>query len=211
MNIAFIDFQNLWKSIDTNLYKYYINITGRPYPAKRICDEFSKNRLITEWKQKESDFTLVHTAWKMDFLKFREYLRQKFSIDRAIIFIWYISENETFYTRLRDFGFEIIFKQTLIQWEVIKGNVDAELVMHASLMIHEYDGAVLVTGDGDFLCLVEELIQRSKLIRILTPNNQTFSQLYKPYLSYILPLTKVREKLEHKKNEHRLESVARDL
>lgn len=199
MNIAFIDFQNLWKSIDTNLYKYYINLAWRPYPAKRICDEFTRDRLIAEGKQKSSDFTLVHTAWKMDFLKFREYLRDKFAIDRAIIFIWYIAENESFYTRLRDFGFEMIFKQTLTQWEVVKGNVDAELVMHASLMIDEYYGAVLVTGDGDFLCLVEELIRRSKLLRILTPNDQTFSQLYKPHLSYILPLTKVREKLEHKK------------
>lgn len=132
MNIAFIDFQNLWKSIDTNLYKYYIILAWRPYPAKRICDEFTRDRLIAEGKQKSSDFTLVHTAWKMDFLKFREYLRDKFAIDRAIIFIGYIAENESFYMRLRDFGFEMIFKQTLTQWSDILSALQAASLIYTS-------------------------------------------------------------------------------
>ncbi len=71
--------------------------------------------------------------------------------------------------------------------------------MHASLMINDYDKAVLVTGDGDFLCLAEELIKRDKLLKILTPNDQTFSQLYKPHLGFVMPLTKVKGMLEYKK------------
>ncbi len=87
MKIAFIDFQNLSKSISTDLYKYYTTIPGRPYPAKRICDEKNMGELIANSKNVLADFTKVHSAWKIDYKKFRDYMKEKFGIDRAIIFI----------------------------------------------------------------------------------------------------------------------------
>jgi len=36
----------------------------------------------------------------------------------------------------------------------IRGNVDAELVLHAMIEIQNYEKAVIVSGDGDFHCLI---------------------------------------------------------
>ncbi len=196
---VYIDFQNLSKSISTDLFKYYINIPNRPYPAKRICDTKTRDEIVARWEKSLSEFTCVHTAWQLDFEKFRIYLQDHFGANRITIFIGYITSNEPFYNRLKRWWYEITFKQTLVQGMVIKGNVDAELVMHASLDIDNYTQAILVTGDGDFFCLAEELHKRWKLLRIITPNDQTFSQLYKPFLTLILPLTKLRDKLKYEK------------
>lgn len=43
---VYIDFQNLSKSISTDLFKYYINIPNRPYPAKRICDMKTRDEIV---------------------------------------------------------------------------------------------------------------------------------------------------------------------
>jgi uncharacterized LabA/DUF88 family protein len=36
----------------------------------------------------------------------------------------------------------------------IRGNDDAELVLHAMIDIQNYEKAVIVSGDGDFHCLI---------------------------------------------------------
>jgi len=70
-------------------------------------------------------------------------------------------------------------------------------------MIHypEYDGAILVSGDGDFYCLAEYLLQKGKLAALLIPNKNRFSallkfQIFKPYLRFMNDLE---EKLGYKK------------
>ncbi len=40
----------------------------------------------------------------------------------------------------------------------VKGNVDADLVLKAMIEYPNYDRTVIVTGDGDFYCLVEYLV-----------------------------------------------------
>ena len=47
----------------------------------------------------------------------------------------------------------------------------AELVLYASAKcFNEYDKAVIVSGDGDFGCLVEYLQQNDKLLALVCPN-----------------------------------------
>lgn len=57
-----------------------------------------------------------------------------------------------------------------------------------------------MTGDGDFLCLVEYLIEQAKLKALLIPNRQKWSSLFKiksvdPFIRQVEDL---RKKLEHK-------------
>ena len=64
-----------------------------------------------------------------------------------------------------------------------------------------YDKAVIVSGDGDFSCLVNYFIEQSKLAAVLIPNRHKFSALLKfklfhPYLRYMNDLW---QKLEYKK------------
>ncbi|MFA6447097.1 MAG: NYN domain-containing protein [Patescibacteria group bacterium] len=60
-----------------------------------------------------------------------------------------------------------------------KGNCDAELVLHAMIEYPNFDKAVIVTGDGDFYCLVKYLLEQRKLGAVLIPNKNKFSALLK--------------------------------
>ena len=84
-----------------------------------------------------------------------------------------------------------------------KGNCDAELVLHAMIEYANYEQAVIVTGDGDFYCLVEHFIAKNKLKALLIPNMHKFSALLKfnlvqPFLRYMNDLE---PKLTHKKEK----------
>jgi uncharacterized LabA/DUF88 family protein len=78
----------------------------------------------------------------------------------------------------------------------VKGNIDAELVLYAMKEINNYDKALVVSGDGDFYCLVEYLAEQKKLLHLMAPNWQ-YSSLLKPYESYIIRLDKERGNLAY--------------
>src|SRR3990167_1990234 len=126
---------------------------------------------------------LIYRGWKLDFKKFRIYLRDKFRVEKAFLFIGYIKQNENLYRRLRRFGYELIFKPTVKDNQgKPKGNVDAELVLYSAAIEYEnYDKAVIVSGDGDFYCLHEFLYKNKKLLRIIIPNEKSESSLLRPF------------------------------
>jgi uncharacterized LabA/DUF88 family protein len=79
--------------------------------------------------------------------------------------------------------------------------INAELVLQAMIDFEKYNKAVIVTGDGDFYCLVKYLIDKDKLEAVLVPNRLKFSALlklkqFRPYLRYMNDL---KDKLEYKK------------
>src|SRR6266567_2181425 len=100
-------------------------------------------------------------GWKLDWRKFRQYLHNKYGVTKAYLFIGQVAGNESLYTFLQESDYVLIFKPTLYRHEgdktIIKGNVDAELVLHAMIQYKSYDKAIIVTGDGDFHCLIEYL------------------------------------------------------
>ena len=97
-------------------------------------------------------------GWILDFRRFRKYLEDKYSITNAFIFIGYIDTNQNLYTSLQKDGYILIFKPTLnLPDGKAKGNVDAELVLHTMIEYSNYDKALIVSGDGDFYCLVDYL------------------------------------------------------
>jgi len=62
-----------------------------------------------------------------------------------------------------------------------KGNCDAELVVQSISDFYENRTSlfVLITGDGDFRCLVDFLILKKSDVTILIPNRKKFSTLLK--------------------------------
>lgn len=119
-------------------------------------------------------------GWELDFQRFRVYLRDKYHISKAFLFLGYLKRNDSWYQVLRGYGYELVCKPVVERTGgEIKGNVDAELVLHAMLEFPNYAKAVIVTSDGDFHCLVEYLRQQSKLERLLIPNRMHFSSLYR--------------------------------
>ncbi len=79
---------------------------------------------------------------------------------------------------------------------IIKGNVDAELVLYAMKELPNYDQAIIVSGDGDFFSLAEYLEEQGKLANILTPNWQ-YSSLLKVFEPKIVRLDQLRRQLAY--------------
>jgi len=118
--------------------------------------------------------------WNIDWKKFRIYLKEKYQVHTAYMFIGYINENQPLYSKLQKAGFILIFKEILKYKDgTIKGNVDAELVLQAMIDFNKYEKAIIVTGDGDFACLIRHLKKKNKLKKLLVPNIKKYSCLLK--------------------------------
>lgn len=96
------------------------------------------------------EMSIKEQGWSLDHRAFRTYLKDKYNVTKAFYFIGYIATNADLYESLQQFGYILVFKPTLEVRGRIKGNVDAELVLHAMIEYHNYDKAVIVSGDGDF-------------------------------------------------------------
>lgn len=142
-------------------------------------------------------------GWKLDWRKFRQYLRNKYNVTKAYMFIGQVAGNESLYTYLQECDFILIFKPTLVHSSgdktIIKGNVDAELVLHSMIQYENYDRAIIVTGDGDFHCLIEYLESKGKLLKILAPTKH-YSGLLRKFnqKQYIVRIDLLRNSLEKK-------------
>lgn len=143
---------------------------------------------------------LIYKGWKLDFKKFRQYLADKFRVKKAFLFIGYVKYNRSLYRRLESYGYELIFKPTVKDnLGKPKGNVDAELVLHAAaVQFPKYDKAVIVSGDGDFYCLHEYLAKNKKLFKIIIPNRKSESSLLRSFQKFKVFLIRDREKVEKK-------------
>ncbi len=121
-------------------------------------------------------------GWKIDWKRFKIYLKEHYGVDKAFLFIGYIEGNNKLYVSLQDAGFICIFKPVLEYKDgTVKGNVDAELVLHTMIQFSNFDKAIIITGDGDFYCLVQYLLENGKLQKVLVPNQNKYSALLKRF------------------------------
>ncbi len=141
---------------------------------------------------------IVYRGWKLDFKKFRRYLTDKFRVQKAFLCIGYVKQNEKLYKNLKSYGYELVFKPTVKDNQgKPKGNVDAELVLHAAaIQYSKYDKAVIVSGDGDFFCLHAFLVKNKKLLRIIIPNEKSESSLLRQFQKYKTFIIFEKNKLE---------------
>ncbi len=155
-------------------------------------------------------------GWKMDWHKFRIWLAENYGVTKAFMFIGYMPDNESLYQQMYDHGFLVVLKPTLEIKNVtpeqkpgekpperaedkppVKGNIDADLVLHAMKELPNYDKAVIVSGDGDFFGLVEYLIEQKKLLRLLPPNRR-YSTLLQGFDEYIEGIDQHRSELAYR-------------
>jgi len=141
---------------------------------------------------------VTYKGWKLDFLKFRRYLVDKFRVDKAFLFIGHIKQNEELYKALRGYGYLLVFKPTVKDNNgKAKGNVDAEIVLHSAVIEYpKYDKAIIVSGDGDFYCLHEYLSKKKKLLKIIIPNRKSESSLLNKFQSFKVFLIRDKDKLQ---------------
>lgn len=161
-------------------------------------------------------------GWKMDWRKFRQFLADKYGVTKAFMFIGYIPENEDLYEQMYQAGYAVVLKPTFdltrpqpemlevmdestVQKQAVgdhedkkpvKGNIDAELVLWAMKEMSNYEQAIIVSGDGDFYCLIEYLEQKSRLKALLAPSGH-YSSLYNRYENYVVRLDQFRRELAY--------------
>jgi uncharacterized LabA/DUF88 family protein len=137
--------------------------------------------------------------WELDFKRFRQYLKDAYDVTKAFIFIGFVPTNQSLYTALQQKGYILIFKPTLrLPNGKVKGNTDAELVLHAMLEYANYDKAVIATGDGDCYCLIKHLKKQGKLKKLIIPNQLKYSSLLREFAADMLFMNGLRGKLEYK-------------
>lgn len=133
-------------------------------------------------KTKENNFAYIDGAnlhkaleqagWKLDYARFRIWLREKYNVECAYIFIGLILRYKDLYTYLQQCGFTLVFKEVVYDNNgKPKGNCDADLVLQAVCDVYEHhcDNVVVVTSDGDYAGLVKFLQKRGILKVVLSP------------------------------------------
>ncbi len=120
------------------------------------------------------------SRWGVDYRRFKQWISDKYKAEKVYLFMWYIKGNELLYSQLSEWWYILIFKETLEIDGKVKWNCDAELVV--SSVSHFYEAntkkSILVTGDGDFACLLDFFKSRQCPVILLAPN--------KKYCSYLL-------------------------
>lgn len=112
------------------------------------------------------------SEWKLDYQRFRSWIRQKFNIGNAHLFIGLMPKHASLYTALQDAGYKLVFKEIIYDGDGnVKGNCDADLVLHA---VRDYfeggvTSVVLVSSDGDYAPLVKFWLEKGVLCTIVSP------------------------------------------
>lgn len=149
--------------------------------------------------------SIKRLGWSINYKRFRRYLKEKYEVEKAFLFIGFIQQNQDVYTMLQDADFILIFKQVLYHKDArgnmtAKGNCDAELVLNTMVEKDNYNQAVIVAGDGDYYCLAKHLAECDKLKKVLIPDRDNYSILLKKLDSkYIAFVSDLRNKIEYKK------------
>ncbi len=115
---------------------------------------------------------LLEINWKLDYKRFHVWLKEKYGIEKAYLFIGLIPKFKNLYTYLQECGFTLIFKEVVYDGSgKPKGNCDADLVLQATCDAYEnnFQKAVLVASDGDYASLVKFLLEKNKFLTILSP------------------------------------------
>lgn len=145
--------------------------------------EKEKNIAFIDWQNLH--LWTTSEDWKIDFKRFRIYLKDKFQIEEAYIFLWFVNdEHQRMYRKIQKAWFMLEFREhnTNMLW-IKKWNVNVDIVfeiMYRLLEEDDFDKIVLVSGDWDYIKMVNYLIEKKRLKKILFPNNK-YSSLYKPF------------------------------
>lgn len=110
--------------------------------------------------------------WKMDYRKFRSWIRQKYGVVEAYLFIGLMPKHAALYTALQSAGFTLVFKEVVYDGAGrAKGNCDADLVIRAMRDYFEKGSlkTILVSSDGDYAPLVSFWLEKTVSCTVVSP------------------------------------------
>lgn len=159
--------------------------------------EIKKNTVYAFIDSQNLNLGVQSQGWKLDFAKFRILLKDKYKVSKAFIFIGFIPKNKNLYSFLEKSKYKLIYKpvvETNSKSKPVKGNVDAELVLHTMIQFPNYQKAIIISGDGDFYCLADHLESKNKLGKIIVPNRH-YSSLLRKFGKYIVNIMSFKDKV----------------
>lgn len=134
---------------------------------------------------KENNFAYIDGAnlyngtrslgWTLDYKKFRVWLKEKFSVTQAYIFIGLVPRQKNLYTYLQEAGYVLVYKEVTYDGTGhVKGNCDADLVLKVVVDFYEkkFNHVVLVSNDGDYAPLVGFLKDKKVFRSLISPSNK---------------------------------------
>ncbi len=124
-------------------------------------------------------------GWKVDHKKFMIYLKENYNVERAYYFLGYHNTDKhgNLYTALQESGFILEFKGTSLDFNLKSrktGNVDVVFFAMKLLIdqAEDFDKFILVSGDGDYIKLVDYLIEKNRFEKLLFPSVKNKSSRY---------------------------------
>jgi len=112
-------------------------------------------------------------GWQFDYARFRVWLRDKYQVEQAYLFLGMIPKYGEMYKRRQEDGYTLVFKEVIYDRDgKPKGNCDADLVVAAMEDFYEkrFQQAILVSSDGDYAPLVKFLMKRQGIRMTLSPS-----------------------------------------
>ena len=134
----------------------------------------------------------------VDYVELYKWLKKKYKVSEVYIFLGYIPKLKGYYEELEIIGYKVIFKETFFEDKILKANCDAELILNCVCDFYKksFDEAIVVSGDGDFSCLVKFLESESALHRLISPNVKRCSIFLKRSTNKIVYLNSVNDVLK---------------
>lgn len=123
-------------------------------------------------------------GWSVNHARLRVYLRDKYKVGEAYYFLGFVSEAvQDLYDSLQKSGFILSFREHSAALKgKKKGNVDCDIIFGIMKKIVEnepFEKAFIISGDGDYKKLVDFLVKKGKFGKMLFPNQEFASSLYK--------------------------------
>ena len=143
-------------------------------------------------------------GYKIQWKRFRKYLKEGLNVTRAIIFMGFLKENMSLYECLERAGFVLHFRKVrkLEDGTIDGGNCDADLTTFTMDRKNEFNRVILIADDGDYCAMVKSLVRQDKLKLIISSHsiNKT-SELIKEVVprNLIMSINSLRNQIEYKK------------
>ena len=148
-------------------------------------------------------------GWIVNHKKFCVYLKEKYKCDEIYYFVGNLrDEHSQMYMELQKAGYILMFREhASSSVSEKKGNVDTDVVFEMMRQYAEEDATrkfVLISGDGDYFKTIQHLKERDRLKKVLLPNRQFASSLYKKLGSeYYDFMQNLQSHLEYKKTKEK--------
>lgn len=145
------------------------------------------------------------TGWKIDLKKLKKYFEEKCALAAIYYYSAYLEDNirqQSFLEMLSRKGFILRTKKIkkIIDDSgnvMLKGNCDTDIVVDAVSTLENYDTAVLMSGDSDFVSLANLLKGKNKKVVVISMRGHVARELIQASDHYC-SIDKFKEKWELK-------------